>query len=103
MAVVLTACADEYAAIFGMSATSSEKSCRLLLAHIRDSLPAVSLSYLDAIFNVDDLRTKIKGSRALWRYLIESGSFRISFLGIKRAKVAYGDVCRFSSSPPRAV
>ena len=80
-ALVLTDCANAYSSICGLTAGPAEKSCRLLLAHIRDNPPTVSLSYLGAIFNVADLGAKLRASRLIWRPLISTGLFRISFFG----------------------
>ena len=87
-AVVLTDCANAYSSICGLSAGPAEKSCRLLLAHISDNLPTISLSYLDSIFNLADLGAKLRAIRLIWRSLISTGVFRISFLGRKLSKIA---------------
>ena len=85
-AVVLTDCANAYTSICGISAPSLEKSTRLLLAHIRDNLPTVDVSYIDAIFNLADIGAKLRASREIWRKMASSGEFNISFLGRRKAK-----------------
>ena len=84
-AVVLTDCADAYTSICGISAPSLEKSTRLLLAHIRDNLPTIDGSYIDAIFNLADVGTKLRTSKEIWKKFISSGEFIISFLGRRLA------------------
>ena len=69
-AVVLTDCANAYASIFGISAASSEKSTRLLLAHIRDNIPTVDVSYIDSLFNIADVGAKLRASREIWKKLV---------------------------------
>ena len=95
-AVALTDCANAYTSICGISAPSLEKSTRLLLAHIRGNLPTVDVSYVDAIFNLPDVGTKLRTSREIWKKFVSSGEFNISFLGGRLAKqvqtkIASGD------------
>ena len=57
-----------------------------MLAHIRDNLPTVGVSYIDAIFNLADIGTKLKAPKEIWQKFMQSGEFNISFLGRKLSR-----------------
>ena len=91
-AVVLTDCANAYTSICGISAPPLGKSTRLLLAHIRDNLPTVGVSYSDAIFNLADVGTKLMTSKDIWMKFIACGEFNISFLGRRLSREAKTEI-----------
>ena len=47
------------------------------------------LSYVDAVFNLSDMGTKLRGNLGIWTRFLVSGQFGVIFLGGKRAKEEY--------------
>ena len=86
--VLLTDCANAYSSVCSMSAGSSEKSIRLLMAHLRNHIVTNILSYCDALMNLGGVGTKLKASSTRWKQFALGGIFHISFLGRKRVREA---------------
>ena len=92
--VIFTDCANAYSSISNVTASSSDKAMRLHLAYIRDNAATNILSFCDAIFNMADLGTKLSASSANWRKFLQTGIFRVSFLGRKAALSLFQDIGR---------
>ena len=64
--LALTDCSNAYASINAVSANSTERSMRILLAYIRDNLVSLCLSFVDASRNIADVGAKLNGNRGIF-------------------------------------
>ena len=71
---------------------------RLSLCYIRDHACYCILSYVDAVFNLADLGTKLKGNLKIWLRFIRSGEFQVSFLGRTKSKKIFDQQEQSSAS-----
>ena len=83
--LALTDCSNAYATISTVAANSVDRIMRILLAYVRENLPTLCLSFLDANRNIADVGTKTGGNKGIWGRFIKYGRFNISFLGRTRS------------------
>ena len=86
--MVLTDCPNAYASISAVSANSSERSMRALLAYARGNLLSVCLSFVDACRNLPDVGTKNGGNVGIYRRFARFGLFAGTFPGRKASAVS---------------
>ena len=79
--ILLTDCSNAHSAVHTVQPRSTDKSTRILLSYIRDYLAFLTLTFIDAGFNVADLGTKINPNIGPWNRLVKENRFTIGFLG----------------------
>ena len=81
--IVLTDCGNAHAAVHSVQPKCVDKSTRILLNYIRDYLSFLRLTFVGAGSNRADAGSKIDSDKNLWRRIIETNNFRLSFMGRK--------------------
>ena len=94
--VLLTDCSNAHSAVHTVQPRATDKSTRVLLNYIRDHLPFVVLTFIDAGFNISDLGTKQVPNSTPWSELVKNNRFTIGFLG----RVKYKEFNENKTSPP---
>ena len=84
--ILLTDCSNAHAAITQLQPRAVDRSLRILLCYVRDHMSRMSMSFVDATFNIADAGTKARGNEHLWRRLTTSNDFTIGFMGRKMAR-----------------
>ena len=86
--IALTDRPNDFATIASVAVNSADKSMGIAIAYIRDNASNLRLSFIDGVFNLADLATRIYGNRQIYSEFLESDAFRISFLGRKTVDAA---------------
>ena len=84
--ILLTDCSNAHAAITQLQPRAVDRSLRILLCYVRDHMSRMSMSFVDATFNIADAGTKARGNDHLWHRLTTSNDFTVGFMGRKMAR-----------------
>ena len=84
--LVMTDCSNCFATINNVSIRCSEKVAKIQMSFIRDMLRLMTVSFTCGSFNLADLGAKQRGNWAIFKKLLETGYFELTFLTRKECR-----------------
>ena len=85
--LVMADCANAYSSIASGYPRCVEKQLRISLSCIRDMTDVLNISFVDKDFNLADSSTKEYGLEKIATAFLDSGYFKVGFLGRKELAV----------------